>query len=224
MTVAVGAADVFSAFGGRSLASGERALAHDIRRPLAALSLCAELLLEGRDSDAAVTVQLMDTLRRNAKLLMELVSDPPPVSHGPEQRVADLAIVATEVSEVSRAWVARRGQRLWLDRPDLSLVVAPSRAELFRAIINLVDNASKFGADGDVITLRVGRAGDNARLSVHDHGRSAPNGHDHGHGIGLAVVRWVVERAGGKSGLERNGDETVSWFTLPLLAAQEQGR
>ena len=212
-------ADALPGYGERSLALGDRSLAHDIRRPLAALSLCVELLLDGRGSDSALADQLMDTMRRNAKLLMELVSSEPLPGQASDESEVDLSIVAAEVAEACQGWIARRGQRLTVELPDASVIVTPPRADLVRAIMNLVDNASKFGADGDVLTLRVRRQGDHAMLSVHDHGPAERNGGECGHGIGLAVVGWVVGRAGGRAGLERHGDETVAWLTLPIVAA-----
>lgn len=217
-------ADALPGYGERSLVLGERSLAHDIRRPLAALSLCVELLLDGRGSDSALAGQLMDTMRRNAKLLMELVSSEPSPDRASDESAVDLSIVATEVGEAFQGWITRRGQRLTVECPDAPVIVTPPRADLVRAIMNLVDNASKFGADGDALTLRVRRGGDHATLSVHDHGPAERDGAKAGYGIGLAVVGWVVERAGGRTGLERHGDETVAWLTLPIVAAPAPGR
>lgn len=99
--------------------------------------------------------------------------------------------------------------------------------------MNLLNNAMKY-SDGEV-TVRVSSAGDSATVSVVDHGTGIPQddiphiferfyraktaGRKEGLGLGLYIVKGLVEAHGGDTRVEsRGGEGTTFTFTLPILA------
>lgn len=113
------------------------------------------------------------------------------------------------------------------------------RSRLAQILINLVENAIKFTPTGGSVTVRVGRAGEFAQLAVADTGEGIPPEHlphvferfyqvdrtmrrQHGGtGLGLAVVKSLVELHGGTVTVESQvGTGTTFWVRLPLKAPE----
>ena len=118
------------------------------------------------------------------------------------------------------------------------LVVHGSPDSLRQVLLNLLDNAVKFGPAGQTVAVGVELAGDQARISVADGGPGVPaserarifrafeRGRETrgtgGAGIGLAVVRQIVEAHGGSVSIEPNpGGGARFVVTLPLPGRAE---
>jgi signal transduction histidine kinase len=111
----------------------------------------------------------------------------------------------------------------------------PRRA--VQVLINLLSNASKYGPDDAEIEIRATVSGGWARIGVSDSGPGVPLADREelfrrfkaskrkdseraqlGAGLGLSVVKTIVEAHGGKVGIDdRSGGGAVFWFTLPLI-------
>jgi heavy metal sensor kinase len=216
------------------------ALAHELRTPLTALRGEIELAL--RDADAshpaarrlASQLEEIDTLTRLIERLLTLAraeAGQIPL----DREVVDLgAVAATLMDQVELVAGARRIVR---ELHIASEVYVRGDARwLERMLLNLLDNAIKFNREGGRIVVRVLREGSSARLEVHDTGIGIPADAlphvferffraDHarapsaaGAGLGLSLVKWIVERHAGaievRSGLDAG---TTVCVELPAI-------
>ncbi|WP_405163663.1 HAMP domain-containing histidine kinase [Nocardia sp. NBC_01499] len=187
---------------------------HELRAPLTVLHTRAQLLARRTDLDAALRTQLRG-LVVDTRALADVVDDlllAASARHEPGRRErVDLVLLCREVRESVVAEADSRGVAVDIvGRPAAELVADGVRPALRRAVFALVDNALNHEKRGGTITLRIDRAGDEVCVTVADTGagldpRNAEqlfrrfahgDGHSAGvraHGIGLALVREVVE-------------------------------
>lgn len=215
--------------------------AHQMRTPLAALRAQAQLALD--DDDPQDMRRSLQAIERNAthmsRLLNQLLSDASVIhrSNVPRFAPVDLAETMQQAlhEALPRAAPAPRVQQLMSAAP----VWVQGDALLLReAIKNLVDNALKHGGDGGLqIALNV--KGADALLTVADHGPGiAPGDAERvferfvrggdaapgGAGLGLAIVRRVVEAHGGKIDLSnRREGGLAATVTLPMHRHAQDG-
>jgi signal transduction histidine kinase len=144
----------------------------------------------------------------------------------------DLEAVVEEVLLTTQPLLALQRQYLKLDLPaSLPLVQADPR-RISQVFINLISNASKYGPPGAPIVVRVRERDNEVLVQVNDSGPGIPpemqsalfqpfsrldqTGRS-GMGLGLSIVKAIVERHGGSVGLESApGRGATFWFTLPL--------
>ena len=155
--------------------------------------------------------------------------------------VLDLATVVHRALETSRPMIDERRHQLSVQVPAEPVRVAGDRARLTQVIANLLNNAAKFQREGGTIEVTVERNGTEGVVVVRDTGVGiAPeklseifelfaqgdpetDQAQSGLGIGLSLVRTVVELHGGRVSAESTGLGQGSRFTirLPRLAAVE---
>jgi signal transduction histidine kinase len=193
---------------------------HELRTPVTALQLQLQLLQRAAqrsiDELPRVLEGKVDVLERQTRRISLLVNELLDVSRMRLGKLElryeplDLAEVAREAAAHLRAELARTGSRLRLD-----LSPAPGRFDRMRieqVITNLLVNAAKFG-EGKPVSLSVDADGSRARISVTDRGigiaaehqvrvferfeRAVPAQHFGGLGLGLYIVRQIVEAHGG---------------------------
>jgi signal transduction histidine kinase len=198
---------------------------HELRTPLTALQLQLQLLQRAAQRSLEELPRLLEgkveVLERQTRRISFLVSELLDVSRMRlgelELRYErlDLAEVAREAGADLKAELARAGSRLRLD-------LSPSRGRFDRmrieqVITNLLVNAAKFG-EGRPITLAVDADATRARIRVTDRGigiaaehqlrvferfeRGVPAQHFGGLGLGLYIVRQIVEAHGGEVRVE----------------------
>lgn len=199
-------------------------VSHELRTPLAQIRLYADTLALGRADAQDRRVWSVDGLRRETTRLEHLVDNilqfaraagPTEASAAPPLDVSDAVSDAVE----SYRPLALRHARIEFDgEPDLHVRTAP---DAVRQIVgNLLDNAVKYGPRGQTIEVRVRCAGTRARIEVEDQGPGVPAAERDavwgmyrrgtraagsevgGSGIGLAVVRRIVEAHGGEVRIE----------------------
>lgn len=223
-------------------------VSHELRTPLTQIRMFAETLLLGRVRSPDETRRALEIVDREARRLTQLVEnvllfsrvERGTVALQPEPR--SLAPLVREVVETLRPQTADAGARVVATLEDAP--TAAVDADAFRQVlINLLDNALKYGPAGQAVEIVLRGDGNVARLSVADEGPGIPPGERErvferfrrlerdrrsavaGTGIGLAVVRDLVSRQGGRSFVEpaeRGGARFV--VELPLVAPDETGR
>ena len=218
-------------------------LSHELRTPLTSLLGWSSVLREAR-RDEKILHQGLEAIDRNARVQAQLIDDLLDVSRivsgklNLDVRPLDIASVARAAINVVRPAADAKGITLdYSDEPGLGAISADS-ARLHQIIWNLLSNAVKFTPHGGKISVRVDRDGTDARVSVRDTGQGIdaeflPSVFDRfrqadssttrsfgGLGLGLAIVRHLVELHGGTVSAQSDGINKGATFTatFPLLA------
>ena len=216
-------------------------LSHELRSPLNVMNGWIQMLRSGQMSpDAAV--RGFDVLERSVRLQAKLIEDLLDVSRivagklRIEKRRVDLATIAGVA--VDAALPAARAKHIALHAaiaPLLLMEADPQRLQ--QVVSNLLTNALKFTPEQGSIDVRVERLDGRAQLVVHDtgigmgpdllprvfdrfqQGDSSTTRTHAGLGLGLAIVRHLVEQHGGTVSAASAGPDRGSTFTvtLPLL-------
>ena len=216
-------------------------LGHELRNPLGAIHSAAHLL-QAADEDPALRRRSREIIARQAAHLARLVDDlldSARVATGKialERRPLDLGEVAEQC--VSALTAARRteGREVVVEARPAWISGDATRAE--QIVMNLMTNALKFTPAGGRVTVRTGRSGDDAVLTVEDTGAGIPpallprvfdlfvqgerslDRAAGGLGIGLTLVRRLVELHGVTITASSGGPGRGSTFTVRLRAIQ----
>jgi len=208
--------------------------AHELRSPLAALSLQAERLEQAGLPAAAGErlAALRQGIERGRRLVEQLLAlaraqaAAGDVSAAPAQAVS-LQRIIREVLEEAMPLADARHIDIGVESPEDARVQAAER-DLFTLVRNLVDNALRYTPVGGRVDLAVRRLGAGAQLCVRDSGPGIapaerervfdafyrlPGSDETGSGLGLAIVRATAERIGARIDL-RYADEAQQAGTM----------
>ena len=224
---------------------------HELRTPLTTLKLRAEALRAGALADPEVAPRFLAEIEEEVDRLSRLINGLLDLSRLQTQldssrfEVTDLGELATEVYEAFGARAERNRLALQLNiEPGLPPVVA-DEDQLWRVLMNLLDNALNYSPPGGQVALRVvNRSGDHGprtvRVEVQDYGAGIPpdelnhifepfyrtentrrrNSGSQGSGLGLAICKAIVESHGGQIGVNsRLGEGSLFWVELPAREA-----
>ena len=218
-------------------------VSHDLKTPLSLVRMFAETLELGRVTDEAVRREYYGVITRESERLTRLINnvlDFSRIESGRQRyalRPTPLEPVIHETLEAFRYPLAQQGFKVETQvAPDLPDVPMDTGA-IGQALANLVDNAIKYSGEGRRVRVVARRDGDGVRIEVADDGigippaeigrifekfyrigRSETQGR-RGSGLGLALVKHVVEAHGGRvSVVSRPGEG--SCFALHLPAAR----
>lgn len=217
-------------------------LSHELRNPLAPLRNGLTLLGLRGDTKGVVDIQQM--MERQVVHLTRLIDDLLDVSRIDRgslelrrERVAVDSFVQSAIETVKPALEGKR-QQLVVRYSPVPLYVDGDPVRLSQIMSNLVGNASKFTAPDGRIEVAIGYADGEATISVFDEGvgfapedgrrmfemfvqLDAGRNHPGGLGLGLTIVRSLVEMHGGRIEAHSDGPGTGATFTvhLPVVAA-----
>ncbi|MBA3890380.1 MAG: HAMP domain-containing histidine kinase [Gemmatimonadaceae bacterium] len=215
-------------------------VSHELRTPLAQISMFGETLMLGRARSDEERHHFAAIIHREARRLTRLVEGVLRFSHqeagGTTLRLEprDLSAELGEAADDFAPLAAAAESRLAVNGPR-GIVVNSDPGALRQIVLNLFENAVKYGPRGQTILVQAAVAGPEARISVEDQGPGIPRGDrrrvldpftrlertDHpkvaGTGIGLAVVHELVRAHGGRLWIEEApGGGARVCFTLPL--------
>lgn len=221
-------------------------IAHEFRTPLSSLAASIELLLDqSPDLSAAELQELIISLHLGIVSLQTLVDnllEGASIEAGRFRvyvRPVQLVDIMAEAARIMQPLLNKYGQQLVVKQPPrLSPVLADPRRAV-QVLVNLLSNASRYGPADAEIVLEAAQVNGWVRVSVADQGPGIapayrndlfrrfvyPAENDdkmqYGVGLGLSVVKAIVEAQGGQVGVEdRPGGGSIFWFTL----AVEQNR
>ena len=212
---------------------------HELRTPLTAI-LGYGHLLQSRKRDEAYTARAVETIMRNAKAQGQLIEDLLDVSRAVTGKLrletgpVDLGAVVEAASESLRPAIDEKALRLQLIMEhDTSIVVGdPNRLQ--QVAWNLLSNAIKFTPQEGVIIVEVRPRDGHVQLIVRDSGQgisadflpyvferfrqadSSSLRANSGLGLGLAIVRHIVELHGGTIRVQSDGVDHGATFTVTL--------
>jgi signal transduction histidine kinase len=213
-------------------------LGHELRNPLASLQYALEVARAPEHSDAVLGV-----FERQVKHLKRLVAellDVTRVSRGTialERAPTSLRRVVTTAIEQCQQLLTRKRHELVLELPDEDIEIVADEIRLTQVMANLMANAARYTDPGGRVRVAVRCEGEDAVIEVADNGRgiapsSLPRIFDpfvqidrsadaaQGFGLGLSLVRRLVELHGGCVTATSAGIGQGSRFTLRLPGAR----
>ncbi|HEY6122216.1 MAG TPA: ATP-binding protein [Pyrinomonadaceae bacterium] len=220
-------------------------LSHELRTPLTSL-LGWACMLRGPGIDTNVLAQGLEAIERNAKVQTQLIDDLLDVSRiisgklHLDVRPVDFSSVVDAAITVMRPAADAKSIQITYSHEQVVGAISGDAARLQQVVWNLLSNAVKFTPEGGLITIRVEHLGSHVKLSVTDTGQgidrgflplvfdrfcqadsSTTRGYG-GLGLGLAIVRHLVELHGGTVQADSAGLGKGSTFsvTLPLISAR----
>ncbi|HEY0306138.1 MAG TPA: HAMP domain-containing sensor histidine kinase, partial [Longimicrobiales bacterium] len=231
----------------RTRANFVSGVSHELRTPLAQIRLFAEMLLLGRvrsETDRRRSLEIIDTEARRLSQLVENVLQVARSERG-HLHVNPIAMrVAPIIRECVESFAVLAEARSVEFRMELQedLIAPVDSAALRQIVLNLLDNAAKYGPDGQRVVIGMALFENNARIWVDDEGsgipvrerervfnpfyRSRDAQQTAGSGIGLAVVRELVALHGGDAWIEDAPDagaRVIVQFPGAELASAEAG-
>ena len=216
-------------------------LAHELRNPLAPISNAVQLLSLPGSGEKGIhwACEVIDRQVRQMVRLVDDLLDISRITHGKirlQHEPIELPTVIAHAVEASRPLIDARRHQLAVVLPPHPLWINGDRTRLAQVVTNLLNNAAKYMSEGGQIWLTARQDGDFAVVSVKDMGIGIPphmlnevfelfsqvnqslDRSQGGLGIGLTLVRQLVEMHGGKVSAFSPGVGAGSEFTVRLPA------
>ena len=217
-------------------------IAHELKTPLANLSLAGEVLhRSGVEMEPGKAQRYAGIVHQEAQRLQNLVDRSMRISLLETEADADLELESFELTQ----WLSplldsfepclqALGGELYFLAESSSIEVLADPIHLAQVMSNLIDNAIKYGGNPPIMEVRVHKEGKETQIAIRDFGMGIPriyhnqvfekffrvpqgNRHDQpGSGLGLAYVKAVMARHGGSVGMESHpGQGTTFFLQLP---------
>jgi PAS domain S-box-containing protein len=220
-------------------------LAHELRNPLAPIRNGLQVLrLSGGDTDAAAQARSM--MDRQLSHMVRLIDDLLDISRINRNKMelrrtrVPLADVVASAVETARPLIDEAGHELTVSLPGRPVFLDADLTRLAQVFSNLLTNSAKYTMHGGHIWLTAERRGEEVVVSIRDTGIGIPRGSledifdmfsqvnrsiersTGGLGIGLALVKGLVEMHGGQVKAESEGEGKGSRFAVTLPAAGDR--
>ncbi|MGH7943856.1 MAG: hybrid sensor histidine kinase/response regulator [Opitutaceae bacterium] len=216
-----------------------RMAGHDLRSPLCLILMAAELARrQSARPDAPPPLKYLDNIAESAAQMRRIIDTflelRMPSSNGGARASVDLNLLGGAVIR-QHAPAAERKQIMLTAELAPTLPLARCDAVLaYQAFTNLTSNALKFTPPSGHVTIRTRVAGDRVRVEVHDSGpgvpaaerdqlfrehtrlSTRPTGGEESNGLGLSIVKHLIESQSGAVGAEFPAERgSIFWFELP---------
>jgi PAS domain S-box-containing protein len=217
-------------------------LAHELRNPLAPIRNGLQVLrLGGATGEMADDARRM--MERQLAQMVHLIDDLLDLSRISRGKIVlrkeqvDLAKAVQQAVETSRPLIEQAGHELMIDVPTVPVYVDADLTRLAQVFANLLNNAAKYTEYGGRVQLSVRRRGSDAVVSVRDNGLGIPahmlpkvfdmftqvdrnlERAQGGLGIGLSIVKRLVDMHQGSVEVKSDGHRTGSEFIVRLPVA-----
>jgi signal transduction histidine kinase len=203
-------------------------VSHDLKNPLSTIRMSTQLLRRGTPARAPTLVErIARSEQRMSRLISDLL-DASKIEAGALKTAGQMEEVGLLLEEAAELFADRP---VLIEPPDWRLEVPADRELLLHVFTNLVGNALKFSPEGSAVTLAARARDGEVEFSVGDHGPGmSPDEVAHafdrywqsrgtdrrGSGLGLYIVRGIVEAHGGRVWIDSTlGAGTTVRFTLP---------
>jgi PAS domain S-box-containing protein len=216
--------------------------AHELRTPLASIFGFAELLIN-RDYDEPSRRRMHGVIHRQSRVLVNLINDLLDLARIEARAGQDFNLEDESVKSIINATVEGLAmpeglQRLSLDVPRATPRIRVDHKKMVRALSNVITNAFKYSPDDSEVRVTVCEASRNSRLMagmrVIDHGlgmtpaqqariferfyRADPSGNIPGTGLGMSLVKEIMDLHGGEIEIESvPGEGTTVTLWLPVM-------
>lgn len=218
-------------------------LAHELRNPLASVISSAEFLRLHPDNDTDFE-QARNIIERQGRHLGRLVDDLLDVARITQGKIAlrkssvELNPLVERVVDTLRPFIEERRQTISVALPDTTVFLEADSTRLSQVLTNLIHNSAKFTEPGGRIDVSVGIERNEAVIQVRDSGSGiepqllphvfdiftqGSHSHDGSLGIGLTLVKSLVQMHGGTVSARSDGAGKGSEFLvrLPIVEASE---
>ncbi|MDQ3181382.1 MAG: PAS domain S-box protein, partial [Acidobacteriota bacterium] len=220
-------------------------LAHELRNPLAPIRSGLEIIRRS-DYDKATIEQTLETVERQTNQIVHLVDDLLEISRITQGKIKlkkgriELRTAVEMAVETNRELISLNGQDLIISLPDAPVFIDADLTRIAQIILNLINNSAKYTEPGGKIWLTAETKADEVEIRVRDTGIGIPpqmlsgifemftqietTGEQAraGLGIGLSVVKSLVEMHGGSITAFSAGEGKGSEFVLILPLAKQQ--
>jgi PAS domain S-box-containing protein len=209
-------------------------VSHDLRNPLTKIALSSDLLV---GADANEQPELVETIRSSARQMDRLIQDLLDVARmesgnlSVARDIVDPEPILREMCDSNEPIARQKNQRIVCQVGGTLPPICGDRDRIEQVFGNLIGNAMKFTPERGVITIEAHQDGDAVRFTVRDTGPGIPAADlkkvftpywqakktaHMGAGLGLAIVRGIVEAHGGKVWAENTpGGGAKFTFTIP---------
>ncbi len=215
-------------------------LAHELRNPLAPIKYALEMMRRARDP--SVVAQAQAVIDRQVTQMARLIDDLLDLSRinrgliQLQKEPVAVGALVQQALELARPALEAAGHQLQVEVPERDLFIHADPTRMVQALANLLGNAAKYTPDGGHIRIAARQAGDEVVLEVADDGIGIPpelqgqlfqmftqlhhstaraRG---GLGIGLSLVKTLVQMHSGEVAVSSAGTDAGSTFTIRLPA------
>ncbi|HBQ85998.1 MAG TPA: hypothetical protein DD811_05915 [Syntrophomonas sp.] len=215
-------------------------VSHELKTPVASISGFAETLVAEEGQNPETVKEFSRIIFDESQRLTRLVSRLLELSRL-ESEDRELQIEEINVDQLIQDTINMMQQRndckdkaIEFSKTGAPVVINGDSDTITQVLINLLDNAIKYGSEGDHIAVSLAEEKDQIKISVEDHGVGIPENEAEriferfyrvdktrcrktgGTGLGLAIAKHLVENHGGQIGAETiSGQGTVFSFTIP---------
>jgi two-component system phosphate regulon sensor histidine kinase PhoR len=214
---------------------------HELRTPLASLAGFIETLQGSARDDVQARERFLGIMQQQATRMARLIDDLLSLSrvelkeHVPPEGRTDLVLILRRVIDSLQPLAQERKVEIKIDCPIGKVEIRGDEDELIRVFENLIDNALKYGASGKRVDVTLSRGESEAVVRVRDYGAGIAREHLPrlterfyrsdvmesralgGTGLGLALVKHIVNRHRGRLAIESTPGEGATFSVrLPL--------